>query len=141
MLTVSIESPESGSMSVSTFRCVCRYLRAMRKPIEMASVALATIAFGTVILACKKGEGSECIKNKDCKVGLLCFDSKCQTDDEIKSHCRSGDECSTFGNCGLGYIEADTAAQCVAKSDDDCKASKLCKESGLCTFSGHLCSK
>ncbi|HEY1954000.1 MAG TPA: hypothetical protein VGH28_00260 [Polyangiaceae bacterium] len=113
----------------------------MRKRIEKVSAAVATIALAVVILACKKGEGGECIKNKDCKTELLCYESKCTTAEDIKKQCQASESCSNMGNCGLGYIEADTAAQCVAKSDDDCKGSKLCKENGFCTFSGHMCVK
>ena len=97
-----------------------------------------------VLLACKKGEGSHCYLNKDCKDDLVCTseEHKCETLANATSECAASSLCKAIGNCkASSNVGAEEVVICIPKSEDDCKQA-TCAATG-CTYHADLqnCSK
>ena len=112
----------------------------MRTTFEKISVAAATIAIGAVILACKKGEGSHCIMNKDCKDDLICaHDKTCQTVAGANKVCEADDDCKTRGWCQVYSVTGESSSTCSAKTEDDCKKGPCHDGKGKCRVENGNC--
>lgn len=102
----------------------------------------ALTLLGLALLACKKGSGSECSFNKDCKDTLVCLSQemsrgKCRDLAEAKADCQGRSECKKKGWCGVyTTAAAEEGAVCAAKSEEDCKQSTDCTQGGKCRFNG-----
>lgn len=88
-----------------------------------------------VLLACKKGEGSHCYLNKDCKDNLVCLseNQECATLETGDSVCGKSSLCKSLGNCKASHnVGAEQVVICMAKSEDDCKQADCAKDG--CTY-------
>jgi len=97
-----------------------------------------------VLLACKKGDGSHCYLNKDCKDTLVCASEKhqCRTLEEANADCAASSDCKSRGWCKADIdVAGDKVVICLPKSDEDCKQADCAKDG--CTYhaSTGSCSK
>ncbi len=102
-------------------------------------VSVGLTLLGLALLGCKKGSGSECYLNKDCKDNFVCLSAeghpKCWDLAQAKTECTKNSECKSVGNCSVYTTgAAEELAICAPKSDEDCKQSTRCKEKGLCQY-------
>jgi hypothetical protein len=98
-----------------------------------AVIGLAVLFF--VLLACKKGEGSHCYLNKDCKDNLVCLseNQECATLETGDSVCGKSSLCKSLGMCKASRnVAAEQVVVCMAKSEDDCKQADCAKDG--CTY-------
>ena len=77
----------------------------MKKRLGIVALAL----LGVVLLACKKGEGSDCHFSKDCKDNLVCLSSeigpsKCIDYEQAKAECARRDLCKKLGMCTASSV-------------------------------------
>lgn len=118
-----------------------RYPRRMIQRLEKPSVVVAMAALAIVILACKKGEGSHCAFNKDCKDELVCLEATCKTLADAKKTCESDTLCTTLGQCSVSTAAGDAVPVCMAKSDDDCKKGPCKDGTGKCHAANGMCTE
>jgi len=124
--------PTSKSIQcVEVFLDVRVEFRRMKRLSTFAGLALLFL----VVLACKKGEGSKCYLNKDCKDNLVCLSEthECASLEKGNTACAASTGCKAYGNCKVSStVAAEEVAVCIAKSEDDCKQSDCAKDG--CTF-------